>query len=202
MVLPVPGGPGEHDVLSRVDGGHELVEHVGRVDHVELVGGLGQLLGGEAQHRTPYFGLAGRTLSAGWGNEVPFRRRTSSTNMRYGLLADHLDELVAHGLVHRFLGHEGLGRVGAPPVELLAALAPVAALPLADGRGDVPVDVGLVDPAQGQLPADLGLPVEGPLVPAQRRLVQRAAGAGGEPGTVEEDAGPVDDAGDRSRRRR
>ena len=50
--------------------------------------------------------------------------------------------------------------------------------------------------AERQLPAHLGLPVEGRSLAAERRLVQRAAGAGPEPGAVEEDAGAVDEAGD------
>ena len=57
--------------------------------------------------------------------------------------ADELDDLVARGHVHRLGADERLGRLGAPPVELGAALAPVAALPLAQRRRDVAVVVGV-----------------------------------------------------------
>ena len=56
--------------------------------------------------------------------------------------------------------------------------------------------VGDVVEAQWQLPAHVRLPVERPLAGVERGDVQRAAGSAGEPGAVEEDARPVDEAGD------
>src|SRR6476659_289626 len=88
-------------------------------------------------------------------------------------LADHLDQLVAKAFVHRLAGDEGLVPVGAPPMEVVATLAPVTALPSADRRRDVSIDVALVDAPERQLPADLGLPVEWALAAPQCRLVQR-----------------------------
>src|SRR5687768_5876763 len=95
-----------------------------------------------------------------------------------GLLAHHLDDLVAHRLVDGRGIDEGVVGLGAPPVELGATLAPVAALPLSQRRGDVSVRVlGVVLEAQGELPADLGLPVEGTLAGLQGSGVERAADA-------------------------
>src|SRR4051812_14267555 len=109
------------------------------------------------------------------------------------LLTTQLDQLVLQGLEHRSGADERVVRLGAPPMELLAALAPVATLPLAHGRRDMAVLVGLVDPSQWQLPAHLWLPVQWPLVASQRRLMERATGAGVEARPVQEDAGPVDE---------
>ena len=55
------------------------------------------------------------------------------------------------------------------------------------------VDVGLVVAAERHLPAHLGLPVGDRLAAPEGGGVQRAAGAAGEVGAVEEDAGAVDD---------
>ena len=90
---------------------------------------------------------------------------------------------------------ERLGRLGAPPVELRPALPPVAAVPLADHRGDPTVGRRLVLAPQRQLPADLGLELDVADPPGLGLEVQRAARAGGEPGAVEEDAGAVDQTG-------
>src|SRR5690606_30583656 len=57
------------------------------------------------------------------------------------------------------------------------------------------VVVGVLLQAEGQLPAHVGLPVEGPLTGLQRRVVERAPEAPREAGPVQEDAGTVDDAG-------
>ena len=98
---------------------------------------------------------------------------------------------------------ERLGRLGAPPVELGAALAPVAPLPLPQPRREVAVLVGRVLEADRHLPAHVRLPVERPLAGLEGADVQGAAGAAGEAGPVEEDAGVVDEAGHgRPRRRR
>src|SRR5437879_7144565 len=80
-------------------------------------------------------------------------------------LADHLDELVAHRLVHRAVVDERVVALRAPPVELLAAWPPVSALPLTEGGGHMSVCIGLVDAPKRKLPADLGLPVRRPVVP-------------------------------------
>ena len=90
---------------------------------------------------------------------------------------------------------ERLRRLGAPPVEVLAALAPVAALPLPQPGRQVAVLVGRVLEPDRHLPAHVGLPVERPLAGLEGADVQGAAGAAGEAGPVEEDARVVDEAG-------
>src|SRR5208283_4707927 len=101
-------------------------------------------------------------------------------------------------LVDRPRSDEGVGCLRAPPMELTPALAPMAAVPLADDRGDVTlVVVDLVLPAQRQLPADLGLERHGGQPPVERGDVEGAAGAGGEVGSVQEDAGVADEPGHR-----
>src|SRR4029077_13267685 len=75
-----------------------------------------------------------------------------------------------------------------PPVELLPALPPVVAVPLADGGGDRAVVVLGVLPSQRKLPADVGLEIERPLVALEGSPVQRAPRPAGETRPVEEDA--------------
>src|SRR5437764_7409323 len=89
------------------------------------------------------------------------------------------------------MADEGVGRLGAPPVELGPAVAPVLPVPLDDPRGHVPVAVVGVLTAQGELPAHVGLELERALTALERGPVQRTPGAAREPGAVEEDAGPV-----------
>src|SRR5581483_3548179 len=113
-----------------------------------------------------------------------------------GPLADHLHDLVPQADVHGLGPDERLVGVGAPPVEVRPAVTPVAPLPLPQRRGDMAVAVGLVDPAQRELPAHLGLPVERAFAARHRGLVQGAARPGVEARPVEEDAGSVDESGD------
>ena len=108
-------------------------------------------------------------------------------------LADHLDDLLAQVLIRGNPTDERVVALGAPPVEVVAALAPVAALPLAQRRRDVPVVVGVMLEAQRQLPADVGLPVDVPLAGLDRSDVQSTTGAAGKVGLVVEDAGALDD---------
>src|SRR5262249_38896459 len=109
-------------------------------------------------------------------------------------LAHDPDDLVAQGEVDRSLADEGIGALGAPPVELEAALAPVAPLPLPQRAGRVAVLAGVLVEPQRELPAHVGLPVHGPLAGFEGGAVQRTPGAPREAGTVEEDAGVVDEA--------
>ena len=111
------------------------------------------------------------------------------------LLAGHRLELGPHGPVDRLVSAEGRRVLGAPPVELGPALAPVAPVPLADDRGDPTVGRRLVLAAQRELPADLGLELDVADAPGLGLDVQGAARAGGEAGAVEEDAGAVDQPG-------
>ena len=111
------------------------------------------------------------------------------------LLAGHGLQLGAHAHVDRLVADERVGVLGAPPVELLAALAPVAPVPLADHRGDPAVGRRLVLAAEGQLPAHLGLQLDVAPPLGLGRPVEGAAGPGREPGPVEEDAGAVDQPG-------
>src|SRR5699024_3848405 len=93
---------------------------------------------------------------------------------------------------------EGLGRFGAPPVELLAPGTPVAAFPFPYRGGDVAVVISHVVASQGQLPAHLGLVVEKAHAPFLGSEVERATRAGREPGTIQEDAGAIGDTGHRT----
>ena len=90
---------------------------------------------------------------------------------------------------------EGRRVLGAPPVELLAALAPVPPVPLPHHRGHPPVGRRLVLAAERELPAHLRLELDVAASLGLGRLVQGAARAGREPGPVEEDAGAVDQPG-------
>src|SRR5947209_1351578 len=110
-----------------------------------------------------------------------------------GLLAGEGYELVAQGLVDRLAFGEGLGRLGAPPGELVAACAPVASVPLADRGRDMAAAVDLLVAPQRKLPAHVGLQLEVRYVPLDGGPVQGAAGAAREPGAVQEDAPTVDE---------
>src|SRR5262249_32274277 len=96
----------------------------------------------------------------------------------------------------RLVPDKGVRALGAPPVELEPAVAPVAAFPLPQGGRHVAVFAGVLVEAERELPAHVGLPVHEPLAGLERGPVQRAAGAAGETRAVEEDAGVVDEAGD------
>src|SRR5207253_11304760 len=89
---------------------------------------------------------------------------------------------------------ERLGSLRAPPVELLAARAPVAALPLGHGGDDVTVVTRLLVPAQGELPAHVGLQLEVGDAPFDGSAVQGAAWSAWKAGAVEEDARALDEA--------
>ena len=110
-------------------------------------------------------------------------------------LANKLHDLVTKCSPDRKLLGERQWIVGAPPGELSAAFAPVAALPLAEHVGGVIVVVGPLVEAQRQLPAHLWLPIERTFVTSDRRLMKRATGALSEAGPIQEDAGIVDDLG-------
>ena len=84
-------------------------------------------------------------------------------------------------------------------MEVVAAVAPVAPLPLAQAGRDVAVVVGVVLEADRNLPAHVRLPVEWAFAGLERGDVQRAADATCEPGPVQEDAGIVDQSRDRGR---
>src|SRR6478752_9240237 len=114
-----------------------------------------------------------------------------------GQRSHEFGELGGVGAVHRFAADVRLGVARAVPVEVVAARTPAAAVVLGDGHLEVARVVRQLDRAEGapdrQLPADVGLECVR-LDPGEDRvLVQRAAGAGGETGTVEEDARAVDD---------
>ena len=91
------------------------------------------------------------------------------------LLAEHLPQFDVERLVHGFASGERLGRLGAPPREVVAALAPPLAPELGERRDHRAVVLLVVDTPQRELPADLGLPVTVVLADAHRVLVQRAA---------------------------
>ncbi len=116
-----------------------------------------------------------------------------------GRLAHELDELGAVGAVDGLAPDVRLGVAGAVPVEVVPAGAPAAPVVLRDRHLEVARVVGQLDRAEGapqrQLPAHVGLECVR-LHPREHGvLVQRTPVSGGEAGTVEEDAGAVDDAG-------
>src|SRR5205814_5163302 len=104
-------------------------------------------------------------------------------------------QLVPERLVDGLGLAEGLGRFGAPPVEVLTACSPMGAFPLPDGRGDVAAAVVLLVAAKGELPAHVGLEGQMGNAAVHGCHMERATGAGGEAGTVEEDARAVHQAG-------
>src|SRR2546423_1327452 len=103
-------------------------------------------------------------------------------------VSEHLAQLGLHRLVHGLGAGEGLLGLGAPPPELLAALAPAVAAELGEDRRDRLVFLVSVDGAQRQLPAHGRLRVAEVLAGVHRVQVQRASRSGFEIRTVEEDA--------------
>src|SRR5436190_22024604 len=114
------------------------------------------------------------------------------------LVAEHAGQRLGERLDDGPVAGEGqaVTALGAPPRHRLALLVPVVAGPTADG-GDIattafvagrPVDL------DRQLPAHRRLPLRRRLLAGERLEVQRATGAACEAGSVEEDAGAVDDS--------
>ena len=83
------------------------------------------------------------------GEGLPLRSFEQFHQLVVDLAADQFDDLVDQVDVDRLGADEGLVGVGAPPVELLATGAPVAAFPLPQGGCDVAVLVGVVVETQG-----------------------------------------------------
>ncbi|MFM8530687.1 MAG: hypothetical protein ACKOD2_13640, partial [Ilumatobacteraceae bacterium] len=106
--------------------------------------------------------------------------------------SDGLDQFVAQILVDRFPSDEGVGCIGAPPMQIVTIIAPVASLPFAHERRDPSARVGVVFEADRQLPADVRLPVEWALTGLDGGDVEGAARASGESRSVQEDARSVD----------
>ncbi|CAM5383565.1 hypothetical protein SFUMM280S_09049 [Streptomyces fumanus] len=114
-------------------------------------------------------------------------------------LAHQLGQLGPVGDVHRLARAVRRGRRRAPPVQVVAARPPAAAVVLTDrhlehARVVGPVDP-LVRPPDRQLPAHVRLGLQRLAALPQRQDVQRAAGAAGEAGPVLEDARPLERAG-------
>ena len=132
------------------------------------------------------------------GKEMRRRRRDTSSRNASKATSPTISMISSRMLlVDRPVADEGVGGVGAPPVEVEAALAPVAALPLPQDVGDVLVVVDLArSRRRGSCQQTSGFQSMKRSSRATRRLVQGAAGAAGEAGAVEEDAGVVDEAGD------
>ncbi len=129
------------------------------------------------------------------------RKVRLAANLELGIrgLSHELDELGAVAPEDRLAAHMCLGVRGAVPVEVVAAGAPPAPVVLGDGRLEPRRPVGHLDATVGapdrQLPADVRLDGVRFLAGEHGVLVQGAAGAGGEPRSVEEDARPVDHLG-------
>src|SRR6185312_7990638 len=114
-------------------------------------------------------------------------------------LAEQRDELRPVGDVQALAADVRVRRRGAPPVQVVPALAPGPAVKLGD-RGDQHLaSVRALYPvllaADGQLPADVRLGLQRVPAGAQGQRVQGAALAAGEAGPVEEQAGAVDGPG-------
>ena len=75
--------------------------------------------------------------------EVHQRPRDQRVDVRL----DDLRDLVAERLVDGVVADEGVRLAGAPPMEVVARLAPIVALPLPQSRGDVPVAIGVPRPS-------------------------------------------------------
>lgn len=104
---------------------------------------------------------------------------------------------MAHADEDGFAATEGGGVLRAPPVEVVAAFTPVAAVPLADDRGHSSVRFGLILPTERQLPADLRFEFDVAHPSTSGLEVQCAPGTGGKSRSVEKDAGIVDEPGPR-----
>ena len=129
-------------MLARVDGGDELVDHVVGEDHPLLESRpVSSSSAVNARIADPVGGSG--PLLEGWMGKKLLGARFSDLldEPSEGASPDHLDDLVPQLLVHGSVADEGLGVVGAPPVELGAALAPVPPLPLPQDVGDVLVVV-------------------------------------------------------------
>jgi hypothetical protein len=109
--------------------------------------------------------------------------------------AHHRHEFLRHRVDDARLSDERRRVLGAPPAEILAACAPVPAVPLRDARDDVATVLDLVVAPQRQLPADVGLQRDVALLVVQRHHVQGTARAAMEIGPIEEDARPLDQLG-------
>ncbi len=132
---------------------------------------------------------------AGWGRNVAPAGRSDVVDHALVGIADHLDDLVGAASCRRRAADEGHGVLGAPPVELVAALAPVATLPFAERIGALAVSSTLSRGGAGAASTRRASSRAG----VRRRRARRCAGrsrATGEVGPVEEDAGVVDESGD------
>ena len=148
----------DDDGGRRVRGaGREVRRHLRRRRRRRRLDVQPRLLGQRSPHRR---GAAAGSIRAVPTERPSGRRSAAPTSSTISSRDDHVDRLRAA---------ERLGRLGAPPVELGAAVAPVAPLPLAQPRGDVAVVVGGVLEPDRHLPAHVGLPVERALAGLERR---------------------------------
>ena len=203
MVFPVPGRAGQDDVLAGVDGRHQLVDHVVGEDHPLVGGRLLQLFGGEGTHGAPV-GVSGPLLEGGVGDELAGGTAIQlSDECGEGYLAHELDDLVAQLDVHRSMPDEGVvgARCTTSGTRRHPRPSPGASTPATTLVAWSFSSISVLQ-AQRQLPAHIRLPVHEPLAPADRGLVQGAAGPLGPSGPVEEDAGVVVRAGSPTRRPR
>src|ERR1017187_6034713 len=122
-------------------------------------------------------------------------RRDPVAQLDVDLGADDRLQFRAQRVDHRTVGHVGQRTLSAAPGHLLALYAPVPTRPATHRRHLGIVDTRLPVHPDWQLPANRRLPIDWWLARVDRRQVQRAARAAGEPGAVEEDAGAVDNAG-------
>jgi glycolate oxidase len=111
------------------------------------------------------------------------------------LVAQHLAQLLSELSVHGRTADERRGLFGAPPPELFAALPPPVTAELRQRRDDTTIFLLLVDAAEWELPADLGLHLAVVLAGPHGVEVQRAADPTGEARPIQEDAGVLDQAG-------
>ena len=107
-------------------------------------------------------------------------------------LSDEFFKLIGQILIHRTLANECSRIVGAPPVEVVAAFAPVASFPFTNERHDVSVVFGVLLQTQRHLPAHVWFPVHRPFAGFERRDMERTSHAAGEVGFVVKDARAVD----------
>ena len=166
----------EDHVLAGVDGGDELVEDVVGEQHPRLVGGSLQFCGGEGTHGPLVLGCSA----------LPVERRMRKEHLApslveqlgettVGAVTHQGNDVLGAGPVHGLGADEGVGVLGAPPVEVGTAGAPVATLPLPQDVGEVVVVVAVEVEPHRDLPADLGLPVQVALAPGHCGVVERAA---------------------------
>src|SRR5262249_19822399 len=114
------------------------------------------------------------------------------SQLRVGLGPDQRGQLRRVRHVQRLCADVRLRRRGAPPVQVVPALAPAAPVELGQRGDQYPGIVRplrpLLVPADRQLPAHAGLVLRRVYAVAQRRGVQRAAATGREVRVVEENA--------------